>query len=69
MALPTLVPQGSVDPFDSLQRDFTTVLNRFFGQQQGDGGSRLAPYGVDVREDAGSTAGIFAGYRLAQSVG
>jgi len=52
MALPTRVPQGSLDPFDSLQRDFTTVLNRFFGQQQGDGGSRLAPYGVDVREDA-----------------
>ncbi len=50
MALPTRVPQGYVDPVDSLNREFNTMLGRFFGAQ--DGGSRLAPYGVDVREDA-----------------
>ena len=50
MALPTRVPQVYVDPFESAQRDLSTVLNRFFGPQQ-DGG-RLAPFGVDVREDA-----------------
>jgi HSP20 family protein len=50
MALPTRVPQGYVDPFESAQRDFGTIMNRFFGSQ-GNGG-RLAPYGVDVREDA-----------------
>lgn len=51
MALPTRVPQGYVDPVDSLNREFNTMLGRFFGAQDG-GGSRLAPYGVDVREDA-----------------
>jgi HSP20 family protein len=50
MALPTRVPQGYVDPVEAAQRDFNTMLNRFFGGQQ-DGG-RLAPFGVDVREDA-----------------
>ena len=50
MALPTRVPQGYVDPFESAQRDFNTMLNRFFGQH--DNGGRLAPFGVDVREDA-----------------
>jgi HSP20 family protein len=52
MALPTRVPQGYVDPFDSMQREFGTMLNRVFGQQHDGGGTRLAPYGVDVREDA-----------------
>lgn len=51
MALPTRVPQGYVDPVDSLNREFNTMLGRFFGAQDG-GGARLAPYGVDVREDA-----------------
>lgn len=49
MALPTRVQQGYSDPFEAAQRDLNTVLNRFFGQQN-DGG-RLAPFGVDVRED------------------
>ena len=51
MALPTRVSQGYVDPFESAQREFNGVLGRLFGPQ-GDGGGRLAPYGVDVREDA-----------------
>jgi HSP20 family protein len=50
MALPTRVPQGYVDPVESAQRDFNTMLNRFFNPESGNGG-RLAPYGVDVRED------------------
>src|SRR5437764_11494059 len=51
MALPTRVSQGYADPFESAQREFNGVLGRLFGPQ-GDGGGRLAPYGVDVREDA-----------------
>jgi HSP20 family protein len=51
MALPTRVSQGYADPFETAQREFNSVLGRLFGPQ-GDGGGRLAPYGVDVREDA-----------------
>jgi len=51
MALPTRVPQGYVDPFESLNREFNSMLGRYLGPQQ-DGGAGLAPYGVDVREDA-----------------
>jgi len=51
MALPTRVPQGYVDPFEAVNREFNSMLGRYIGSQQ-DGGSRLAPYGVDVREDA-----------------
>lgn len=49
MALPTRVSRTSemYDPY----RDFNQMLTRFFGEG-GDGGQRLAPYGVDVREDA-----------------
>lgn len=53
MALPTRVHRGrSADPYDSLQREFDSMLNRFLGPAQTDGGQRLAPYAVDVREDA-----------------
>lgn len=53
MALPTRVNRGAyADPYESLQREFDTMLNRFLGPTQGDGGQRLAPYAVDVREDA-----------------
>lgn len=53
MALPTRVHRGSyTDPYDSLQREFNTMLNQFLGPSQGEGGHRLAPYAVDVREDA-----------------
>jgi HSP20 family protein len=51
MALPTRV-QRYADPFESAQRDFDTMLTRFFGNRNLDGGVLLAPYGVDVREDA-----------------
>ena len=49
MALPTRVARslGGVE-FDPIQRDFDTLLNRFFN---GRDGNSLAPYGVDVRED------------------
>ena len=52
MALPAKVQRGFVDPLDMIGREFDTALNRFF--QAGDGGQRyyLAPYGVDIREDA-----------------
>jgi HSP20 family protein len=52
MALPAKIQRGFVDPLDMIGREFDTALNRFFSQQ-GDGGRQfLAPYGVDVREDA-----------------
>jgi len=51
MALPTRV-SGYIDPFESAQREFNGMFGRLFGPQGGDGGGRLAPYGVDVREDA-----------------
>lgn len=51
MALPTRVQRGNmVDPFD-VQQEFEGVLNRFLGGQESNGGGRLAPYGVDIRED------------------
>src|SRR4051812_35380609 len=54
MALPTRVNRSNyVDPYESAQREFDTMLNRFFGGREIDGGGTyLAPYGVDVREDA-----------------
>jgi len=54
MALPTRVQRGQIDPMDSVQREFDTMLNRWFGGREtsgGNGGSYLAPYAVDVRED------------------
>ena len=40
-----------VDPFAVAHRDFDSLLGRFFGGGEGDGGGFLAPYGVDIRED------------------
>jgi HSP20 family protein len=51
MALPTRVQRSQYDPFESAQRDFDSMLGRWFGGRQENGGSFLAPYGVDVRED------------------
>ncbi len=48
MALPTRVARGFVDPFQAFSREFD-VLNRYFNGQND--GQRLAPYGVDIRED------------------
>jgi len=53
MALPTRVSRAlAVDPFESVNRDFDNVLGRWLGNAVTQGGSKLAPYGVDVREDA-----------------
>ena len=57
MALPTRVQRSpQYDPADSAQREFDTMLNRFFGGRDIGGGNGssgyFAPYGVDVREDA-----------------
>ena len=51
MALPTRVNRGQYDPFESAQREFDHMLNRWMGNRGGDGQQMLAPYGVDVRED------------------
>jgi len=51
MSLPTRV-QRYFDPIESAQREFDSVLGRFFGSRVTDGDEYLAPYGVDVREDA-----------------
>src|SRR5687768_6182588 len=51
MSLPTRVNRATtVDPFESMQREFDTLMGRFFNGGNG-GAPRLAPYGVDVRED------------------
>src|SRR5204863_8387066 len=54
MALPTRVQRGQYDPTDMAQREFDSMLNRFFGGREANGGGNayLAPYAVDVREDA-----------------
>src|SRR4051794_8545860 len=54
MALPTRVSRTTpaADPLELAQRDFDHLLNRLFnGQSAGEGNTRLAPYGVDIRED------------------
>ena len=53
MALPTRVSRTTAaDPLEYVQRDFDNLLGRLFnGSQVQDGGARLAPYGVDIRED------------------
>jgi HSP20 family protein len=51
MALPTMVRRGA-DPHEMAQRDFDSMLGRLFGGRMYDGGDFLAPYAVDVREDA-----------------
>ena len=51
MALPTRVSRSAyVDPFEAAQRQFEGVLGRLVGNQE-NGAARLAPYGVDIRED------------------
>ena len=54
MALPTRVSRtATVDPFEYAQRDFDNLLGRLFDGSPvaQDCGTRLAPYGVDIRED------------------
>lgn len=56
MALPTRVNRGTAyDPFEVAQREFDHILGRFlggYGPRTHENGGALAPYGVDVREDA-----------------
>jgi HSP20 family protein len=60
MALPTRVNRGNgngngalaVDPFEMLQREFDGMFNRWRGGRDAGDGNVLAPYGVDIREDA-----------------
>jgi HSP20 family protein len=51
MSLPQRV-QRNADLYDASQRDFDTLLGRFFGNRMLENGNYPAPYGVDVREDA-----------------
>ena len=55
MALPTRVNRNggaAVDPLEAFQREFDGVLNRWMGSRDNGNGNVLAPYGVDIREDA-----------------
>jgi HSP20 family protein len=53
MALPTRVVRGQhFDPFELAQREFDSVLGRLIGGREIGEGMLLAPYAVDVREDA-----------------
>ena len=52
MSLPTRVQRQIGDGNDLAEREFNSLLNRFFGGREVSGGSAyLAPYAVDVRED------------------
>ena len=51
MALPARVIRANLDPFDALHRDFDSMLGRFLGTREAEG-NWMAPYGVDIREDA-----------------
>ena len=50
MALPSRVLR-SVDPLNSLHREMDSMLGRFFGERESEG-NWMAPYAVDIREDA-----------------
>jgi HSP20 family protein len=53
MALPTRVYRGEqFDPSELAQRQFDTLLGRYFGGRESAAVTDWAPYGVDVREDA-----------------
>jgi len=52
MALPTRVARGQSDPFEVVQREFDSLLGGYLRGRDGNGGQQLAPYSVDVREDA-----------------
>lgn len=50
MALPARVHRALLEsPLGDFQREFDSVVNRFFGR---DAGTLFAPYGVDILEDA-----------------
>jgi HSP20 family protein len=52
MSLPTRANRHlGYDPSDYVQREFDTVLSRFFGGRDIGSGNATASYGVDVRED------------------
>src|SRR5436305_2287893 len=53
MALPTRVNRSQqIDPMEAMQREFDSMFGRYLTGRGGNDGGRLAPYGVDVREDA-----------------
>src|SRR5881396_3010742 len=56
MALPTRVNRNvggtAVDPVELFQREFDGMFNRWMGGRDAGNGAALAPYGVDIREDA-----------------
>jgi HSP20 family protein len=52
MSLPTRVQRGQADPLELAQREFDSLLGRLVGGREGRDGGYMAPYAVDVREDA-----------------
>jgi len=52
MAMLSKVQRGYSDPLELIGREFDTALGRFFGQGENGGRHYVAPYGVDIREDA-----------------
>ena len=50
MSLPARIIRH-MDPFEGIHRDFDSMLGRFFGRTSEEG-NWLAPYAVDIREDA-----------------
>lgn len=51
MALPVRVSRG-MDPFEALHREMDSMLGRFFGPTPEYESTWMAPYAVDIREDA-----------------
>jgi HSP20 family protein len=49
MALPTRVTRALLADPTNMQREFDTMLNRFFNPEPA---GHIMPYGVDIREDA-----------------
>lgn len=50
MTLPTRVTRALLADPQNMQREFDTMLNRFFNPESN--GGTITPYGVDIREDA-----------------
>src|SRR5581483_9154003 len=53
MSLPTRVHRmAQYDPVEAAQREFDSMLGRWFGGGANGGSNLAAPFAVDVREDA-----------------
>ena len=52
MALPVRLIHQVPDPFNELHREMDSMLGRFLGGRENSESNWMAPYAVDIREDA-----------------